>query len=239
LLLQVYLNPKFKPIIKMSKPIDLLKLSWLAFSLVSVGFLISYGVTSYQSRVVDKPSWMLCETDKGFKKPLYIKLHNTKKVIYNIYQQRWVEDIASMDVIKSKEKEARPTIEIHEDKTRFTKTIYKRKQFLIFASEKYYVFYKEINDNFFGSLGVPKAVAQHIIIKRDDLTMLDYKNEWVKALQRNKKYTDVAIDNLFKEAGGYVKSYENILFSNGKTLKTQRSLDVFQCKEIEDVKAKI
>ena len=79
----------------MSKPIDLLKLSWLVFSLVSVGFLISYGVTSYQNRVVDKPSWMLCETDKGFKKPQYIKFHNTKKVIYNIYQQRWVEDIGT------------------------------------------------------------------------------------------------------------------------------------------------
>ena len=223
----------------MSKPIDLLKLSWLVFSLVSVGFLISYGVTSYQSRVVNKPSWMLCEADKGLKKSLYIKFHNTKKIIYNIYQQRWVEDMESMDVIKSKGKEARPTIEIHEDKTRFTKTIYKKKQFLIYASDKYYVFYKEINDNFFWFSEASKAAAQHIIIKRDDLTMLDYKNEWVKNLQRNKKYTDVVIDKLFKEAGGYVKSYEDILFSNGQILKTQKSLDVFQCKEIAAVKAKI
>ena len=223
----------------MSKPIDLLKLSWLVFSLVSVGFLISYGVTSYQSRVVNKPSWMLCEADKGLKKSLYIKFHNTKKIIYNIYQQRWVEDMESMDVIKSKGKEARPTIEIHEDKTRFTKTIYKKKQFLIYASDKYYVFYKEINDNFFWFSEASKAAAQHIIIKRDDLTMLDYKNEWVKALQRNKKYTDMVIDKLFKEAGGYVKSYEDILFSNGQILKTQKSLDVFQCKEIATVKAKI
>ena len=69
--------------------------------------------------------------------------------------------------------------------------------------------------------------------------MLDYKNEWVKALQRNKKYTDMVIDKLFKEAGGYVKSYEDILFSNGQILKTQKSLDVFQCKEIATVKAKI
>ena len=222
----------------MTKPIDFLKLSWLVFSLVSVGLLISYGVTSYQSRVVDKPSWMLCEADKGFKKPQYIKFHNTKKIIYNIYQQRWVADVSSMDVIKSKGKEARPTIEIHEDKARFTKTIYKKKQFLIYVSDKYYVFYKKIEDNFWSS-EVSKAAAQHIIIKIDDLTMLDYKNEWVKALQRNKKYTDVVIDNLFKEADGYVKSYENILFSNGKTLKTQRSLDIFQCKEIAAVKAKI
>ena len=101
----------------MSKPINLLKLSWVVFSLVSVGFLISYGITSYQGRVVDKPSWMLCEADTGLKKPQYIKFHNTKKVIYNIYQQRWVEDIASMDVIKLKRKEAKPTIEIHGDKT--------------------------------------------------------------------------------------------------------------------------
>ena len=223
----------------MSKPIDLLKLSWLVFSLVSVGFLISYGVTSYQNRVVDKPSWMLCETDKGFKKPQYIKFHNTKKIIYNIYQQRWVEDVASMDVINSKRKEAKPTIEIHEDKTRFTKTIYKRKQFLIYVSDKYYVFYKEIEDNFFWSSEISKPTAQHIIIKRDNFTILDYKNEWVKALQRNKKYTDVVIDKLFKEAGGYVKSYEDILLSNGKTLKTQRSLDAFQCKEIAAIKAKI
>jgi len=222
----------------MTKPIDFLKLSWLVFSLVSVGLLISYGVTSYQSRVVDKPSWMLCEADKGFKKSQYIKFHNTKKIIYNIYQQRWVADVSSMDVIKSKGKEARPTIEIHEDKARFTKTIYKKKQFLIYVSDKYYVFYKKIEDNFWSS-EVSKATAQHIIIKRDDFTMLDYKNEWVKALQRNKKYTDVAIDNLFKETDGYVKSYEKILFSNGKTLKTQRSLDIFQCKEIAAVKAKI
>ena len=150
----------------MSKPINILKLSWLVFSLVSVGFLIYSGVTNYQGRVVDKPSWMLCEKNKGLKKSLYIKLHNTKKVIYNIYQQRWIEDMASIDVIKSKGKEARPTIEIHEDKTRFTKTIYKRKQFLIYASDKYYVFYKEINDNFFWSSEVSKIAAQHIIIKK-------------------------------------------------------------------------
>ena len=223
----------------MSKPINLLKLSWIIFSVVSVGFLISFGVTSYQSRVVDEPSWMLCKADKGLKKPQYIKFHNTKKVIYNIYQQRWVEDMASMDVIKSMGKKARPTIEIHEDKTRFTKTIYKKKQFLIYISDKYYVFYKEIDDNFFWSLEVSKATAQHIIIKRDDLTMLDYKNEWVKALRRNKKYTDVVIDKLFKEADGYFKSYEDILFSNGKTVKTQRLLDVFQCKETAAVKVKI
>ena len=223
----------------MSKPINILKLSWLVFSLVSVGFLIYSGVTNYQGRVVDKPSWMLCEKNKGLKKSLYIKLHNTKKVIYNIYQQRWIEDMASIDVIKSKGKEARPTIEIHEDKTRFTKTIYKRKQFLIYASDKYYVFYKEINDNFFWSSEVSKIAAQHIIIKKNDLVMLDYKNEWVKSLRRNKKYTDLVIDKLFKEAGGYVKSYEDILFSNGKTLKTRRSLNVFQCKKIAAVKAKI
>ena len=223
----------------MSKPINFLKLSWIVFFATSIGYLIIYGVTSYKNRVVDNPSWTLCEADKGLKKPQYIKFHNTKKIIYNIYQQRWVEDVVSMDVIKSKGKEARPTIEIHEDKTRFTKTIYKKKQFLIYFSDKYYVFYKEIDDNFFWSSEISKATAQHIIIKRDDFTMLDYKNEWVKALQRNKKYTDVVIDNLFKEADGYIKSYENILFSNGKTLKTQRSLDIFQCKEIAAVKAKI
>ena len=146
--------------------------------------------------------------------------------------------MASTDVIKSMGKEARPTIEIHEDKTRFTKTIYKKKQFLIYISDKYYVFYKEINDNFFWSSEISKATAQHIIIKRNDFTMLDYKNEWVKTLRRNKKYTDVLIDKLFQEASGYVQSYEEILFSNGKTLKTQRSLNVFQCKEIAAVKAK-
>ncbi len=223
----------------MSKPINLLKLSWIIFSVVSVGFLISFGVTNYQSRVIDEPNWMLCEEHKGLKKPQYIKFHNTKKVIYNIYQQRWVEDMASMDVIKLKGKEARPTIEIHEDKTRFNKAIYKRKQFLIYVSDKYYVFYKEIDDNFFWSSEVSKATAQHIIIKRDDFTMLDYKNEWVKALRRNKKYTDMVIDKLFKEAGGYFKSYEDILFSNGKTVKTQRLLDVFRCKEMAAVKVKI
>jgi len=223
----------------MSKPINLLKLSWIIFSVVSVGFLISSGVTNYQSRVVDEPSWMLCKADKELKKIQYIKFHNTKKVIYNIYQQRWVEDVTSMDVTKSKGKESRPTIEIHEDKTRFAKTIYKRKQFLIYVSDKYYVFYKEINDNFFWSSEVSKTMAQHIIIKRDDFTMLDYKNEWVKALRRNKRYTDVVIDKLFKEADGYVKSYEDILISNGKTVKTQRLLDVFQCKQIAAIKPKI
>ena len=223
----------------MSNPLNLLKLSWIIFSVVSVGFLISYGVTNYQRRVVDEPSWMLCKADKGLKKPQYIKFHYTKKVIYNIYQQRWVEDMSSMDVIKSKKKEPLPTIEIHEDKTRFTKTIYKKKQFLIYISDKYYVFYKKLDDNFFWSSDPSKVTAQHIIIKRDDLTMIDYKNEWVRALQRNKKYTDVVIDKLFKEADGYVESYEDILFSNGKTVKTQRLLVVFQCEEIAAVKAKI
>ena len=223
----------------MSKPINLLKLSWIIFSVVSVGFLISFGVTSYQNRVVDEPSWMLCEEGKGLKKPYYIKFHNTKKVIYNIYQQRWVEDKASMDVIKSKGKEAIPTIEIHEDKKRFIETTYKRKQFPIYVSDKYFIFYKEIEDIFFWSSDTSKATAQHIIIKRDDFTMLDYKNEWVKTLQRNKKYTDVVIDKLFEEADGHVNSYEDILFSNGKIYKAQRSLDAFQCKEIAAIKAKI
>ena len=223
----------------MSKPIDFLKLSWIVFCVVSLGFLITYGITRYQNRTADNPMWMLCVSEKRLKKPQYIKFHNTKKVIYNIYQQRWVEDMVSMDVIKSKAKEPVPTIEIHEDKERFTKTIYKRKQFLIYVSDNYYVFYKEVIDNFFSSLDTPKATAQHIIIKRDDLTMLDYKNEWVKTLRRNKKYSDVVIDKLFKEADGYVDSYENILFSNGKIVKTQRLLDVFQCKEIATVKPKI
>ena len=49
----------------------------------------------------------------------------------------------------------------------------------------------------------------------------------------------MVIDKLFKEADGYFKSYEDILFSNGKTVKTQRLLDVFQCKEAAAVKAKI
>jgi len=211
----------------------------MIFSIASVGFLISYGVTSYQDNVIDEPSWMLCEADKGLRKPQYIKFHNTKKVIYNIYQQRWVEDMTSMNIIKSKGEEALLTIEIHEDKTRFVKTIYKRKQFLIYVSDKYYVFYKEIEDNFFWSSGASKTIAQHIIIKRDDFTMLDYKNEWLKTLQRNKKYTDVVIDKLFKEADGYVESYEEILFSNGKTVKTQRLLDIFQCEEVAAVKDKI
>ena len=223
----------------MSKPINFLKLSWIVFFVVSVGFLISYGVSSYQSIVIDEPSWMLCKSDKELKKPQYIKFHNTKKFIYNIYQQRWVEDMASMDVIKSKWKEARTTIEIHEDKTRFIKTIYKRKQFLIYVSDKYYVFYKEIEDGFFWSLKTSKTIAQHIIIKRGDFTMLDYKNEWIKTLQRNKKYTDVVIDKLFKEADTQVYSYEDILLSNGKTVRTQRSLDIFQCKEMAAVKDKI
>ena len=71
------------------------------------------------------------------------------------------------------------------------------------------------------------------------ILLLDYKNEWVKALRRNKKYTDVVIDRLFKEADGYFNSYEDILFSNGTSVKTQRLLNVFQCKETAAVKAKI
>jgi len=49
----------------------------------------------------------------------------------------------------------------------------------------------------------------------------------------------VVIDKLFKEADGYFNSFEDILFSNGTTVKTQRLLDVFQCKETAAVKAKI
>ena len=64
----------------MNKSINFLKISWIVFSVVSFGFLISYGVTSYQDRVVDKPSWMLCKADKGFKKPQYIKFQNKKTI---------------------------------------------------------------------------------------------------------------------------------------------------------------
>ena len=51
--------------------------------------------------------------------------------------------------------------------------------------------------------------------------------------------TNDTVSNEFEEANGNIKSYEDILFSNGKTLKTQRSLDVFQCKEVAAVTAKI
>ena len=225
----------------MSKPINFLKLSWIVFSVTSIGFLIFYGVSGYQNRIVeDEPRWMICKPNRDYwgvtRKSIYIKFHNTKKVIYNPYQQRWVEDMGSMDVIKSKKKEAIPTIEMHEDKTHFTNPMFGyKKKFPMYVSDKYYIFYNRKNEGSFW-LSTVEETGQHIILNRDDLTLLEYNTDhWLKGL-RKKKYNDEVVAELFREINEFPKDMSfNIRDENTTEIighrTAKRKLFTFQCKE--------
>ena len=140
---------------------------------------------------------------------------------------------------------------MHEDRSRFTDPVFGYKKIMpIYVSDQYYVFYKEINDGgwFWGS-EAPKTSAQHIIINRTDLTVLEYNNEWVKNLGRKKEYNDSVIDELFREINEYRKDgYFNLLEENtteiypklnGGTYKGKRKLFTFKCIEIPGIKPKI
>ena len=215
---------------KIKKTIKLPKRLWIALPIIAFIFLIFYGVTNYESKVVeDDPRWMVCKPNREYwvdRKPLYIKFHNTIKVDYDYNKREWVKH-------KNVE-EVTPTIEIHEDKTRFYHAVFGyRKIFPIYVSDKYYVFYKEINDGWFWS-GEIKTSGQHIILNRSDLTLLEYNTQkWIKGLGLNKKYNDYVIDELFKDINDYPKDgYYNL------SKKTEK-LFTFQCEETVAIKPKI
>ena len=200
-----------------------------------------------EAKIEEGVSWMLCKPNREYwgvdRKPLYIKFHNTINVNFDFDKMAWV---------KSKYiNEVTPTIEMHEDRSRFTHAVFGYKKIMpIYVSDQYYVFYKEINDGgwFWGS-EAPKTSAQHIIINRTDLTVLEYNNEWVKNLGRKKEYNDSVIDELFREINEYRKDgYFNLLEENtteiypklnGGTYKGKRKLYTFECREIDSTKQKI
>ena len=228
-----FFAPKIKPT-KKTKAIKLPKLPklwWVVFPVVAFIFLIFYGVTNYESKVVeDEPRWMVCEPNREYwgvdRKPLYIKFHNTIKIDYDFNKREWVKH-------KNVE-EVTPTIEIHEDKTRFYHAVFGYKKiFPIYVSDKYYIFYKEINDGWFWGSEAPKTSAQHIILNRSDLTLLEYNNQWIKGLGLNKKYNDAVIDELFRDINDYPKDmYYNL------SKKTEK-LFTFQCEETVAIKPRI
>ena len=230
---------------KIKKTIKPPKRLWIVLPIIAVISLIFYGVANYESKVVeDDPRWMVCEPNRSFwntPKSKYIKFHNTIKTNYDWDKQKW---------IKSKYiKEVTPTIEMHEDKTHFTHVVFGYKKILpIYISEKYYVFYREINDGWFWGGDDPKTSAQHIILTRSDLTLLEYNNQWVKNFGLNKKYNDSVIDELFRDINDYPKDgYYNLKKQTEEIPKTigdgtfrgKIKLFTFQCKEIIAIKPKI
>ena len=197
-------------------------------------------------KIEEEVSWMICKPNREYwgvdRKPLYIKFHKTINVNFDFDKMSWV---------KSKYiNEATPTIEMHEDRSKFTDVVFGYKKILpIYVSDQYYVFYKEINDGWFWGSEPLKISAQHIIINRTDLTLLEYNNEWVKNLGRKKEYNDSVIDELFKEIDNYPKDMffnirdENTTETypkvNGGTYKGKRKLFTFECREIDSTKQKI
>ena len=197
-------------------------------------------------KIEEDVSWMICKPNREYwgvdRKPLYIKFHNTINVNFDFDKMLWV---------KSKYiNEATPTIEMHEDRSKFTDVVFGYKKILpIYVSDQYYVFYKEINDGWFWGSEPLKISAQHIIINRTDLTLLEYNNEWVKNLGRKKEYNDSVIDELFKKIDNYPKDMffnvrdENTTETypkvNGGTYKGKRKLFTFECREIDSTKQKI
>jgi hypothetical protein len=213
------------------------KINLVAIFVIVILFFSYYGITSYTSKGnEEEPRWMICQHKKGdedHEKPLYIKFHNTDKIQWDHKKYKWV---------KSKYKglrEMMPTIEMHEDKSHFEESRYLWKLRPIYQSDKYYVFYQTTGG--FSIFGTPPPVkAQHIIMNRDDLSLLYYENEWILNEYRKRKYNDDEIDQLFKEVNTFVYyRTEKIILSNGKTLTAPKSLDLFQCKEVSSIKPKI
>ena len=213
------------------------KLQWLVISIIVVTFFTYYGVTSYiKSTNEEEPILMVCNPKKDDRKPLYIKFHNTDKFKWDYKKRKWV---------KSKNKynrEKMPTIEMYKDKFFFEKGKFLGKLSLIYQSDNYYVYYQTTGGVSFLK-GIPpkdKKMAQHIIMNRDDLSLLYYENERFINNIRNRKYDDEEIVKLFKEVNSILYSRtENIILPNGKTLVASKSLDFFQCKEVSSFKPKI
>lgn len=213
------------------------KLQWLVISIIVVTFFTYYGVTSYiKSNNEEEPKWMVCNPEKDNRKTFYLKFHNTDKIQWDRKKRKW---------IKSKYtglREMMPTIEMNEDRTYFFKSW--NSQFKlrpIYQSDNYYVFYQTTGGfSFIPGIPPDKMMAQHIIMNRDDLSLLYYENEWINSEYRKRKYDDEEIDKLFKEVNSISYSRtENIILLNGKTLVASKSLDLFQCKEVSSIKPKI
>jgi len=111
----------------------------------------------------------------------------------------------------------------------------------IYQSDNYYVFYQTTGGvTYLKGIPAKKKMAQHIIMNRDDLSLLYYENEWINSEYRKRKYDDEEIDKLFKEVNStYYSRIENIILLNGETLGASKSLDLFQCKEVSSIKPKI
>jgi len=209
------------------------KFHWIAISVIVISFFTYYGITSYISMSnKEDPRWMVCGHNKGSEKPLYIKFHKTDKIKWDNKKSKWV---------KSKYKglrEVMPTIEMHEDKSHFEKSMYLWKLRPIYQSGKYYVFYHTTGGF---SLFVSTPVrAEHIILNRDDLSLLYYKNDWVISGYKERNYDDEEVNKLFQEGrSGSFNRYEEIRDFSGRTEEGYKSLDIYQCKEIPGIKPKI
>lgn len=210
------------------------KVNFIAILVIVVLFFSYYGITSYISKTnEEKPRWMLCDPDeKNIKKPLYVKFHNTDKLEWDRKKSKWV---------KSRHKGLRkmmPTIEMHEDRSHFLESRYLWKLRPIYQSDNFYVFYQTTGGfSFFGSSPVR---AEHVILNRNNLSLLHYENDWVLNGYKERPYDDEEINKLFEEASSnFYNSYEEIKDFNGRTEKGYRILSIFNCKEIPGVKPKI
>ena len=210
------------------------KFQWLAISVLVATFFTYYGVTSYINSGNEEPRWMVCNPKKDDRKPLYLMFHNTNKYEWNYKKSKWVKSINKYS------REVIPTLEMYEDKSFFEESRFRGKLRPIYQSDNYYVFYQRTGGvAMLKGVAADKMMAQHIIMNRDDLSLLYYENEWIRNKFRNRKYDDEEIEKLFKEVEKFVSPYEDILLFNGKTLTASRSLDLFQCKEVSSIKPKI
>ena len=209
------------------------KINLIAIFVIVILFFCYYGITSYISKAnEEEPRWMVCQHNKGYEKPLYVKFHKTDKIQWDRKKSKWV---------KSKYKglrEMMPTIEMHEDKSHFEESMYLWKLRPIYQSSKYYVFYHTTGG--FGLFVSTPVRAEHIILNRDDLSLLYYKNDWVINGYKERDYDDEEVNKLFQEGrSGSYNRYEEIKDFSGRTKEGYKSLDVYQCKEIPGIKPKI
>ena len=179
----------------------------------------------------EQPKYFVCENKN--RKPLYVKFHKTDKVYYDYKKGKIGEWVKVKNLRRNKVNldGVIPTLEVHEDKSRFENIIFKKKIFPIYVSDKYYVFYQEVNDTYwFG--GDIDIYARHIIMDRFNLNILDYQNQKIINLYVKFKYDDAVIEKLFKESNqDYVNQYETV--EGIKTFKGRRKLTNYKCSEIK------